>query len=78
MRRVATRPARWIKRFLNDETGVTALECALVAGLIALAVIGAVQPLRQRLVGEFAEVEQALPSKGTSFTVDFTPTGSVK
>jgi Flp pilus assembly pilin Flp len=65
------------KRFLKSETGVTALEYSLAASLIAIALLVAGQALRQRLIGVFAEVEHALPSKGTSFSVDFTPIGSV-
>jgi pilus assembly protein Flp/PilA len=49
-----------VKKFLNDSTGATAIEYALIASLIAVALIGALSALGTRLSGEFSEVSSAL------------------
>ena len=46
--------------FVADETGVTAIEYALIASLIAVFIIGALSALGTKLSSEFAEVGAAL------------------
>ncbi len=48
------------KSFLGDESGATAIEYALIASLIAVAIIGGVTALGTRLSQEFSEVSAAL------------------
>jgi len=48
------------KRFVKDESGATAIEYALIAALIAIAIIGGLQALSGQLNTTFGEVEDAL------------------
>jgi pilus assembly protein Flp/PilA len=48
------------RRFFRDEAGATAIEYALVASLIAVFIIGALQVLGTSISSEFAEVGGAL------------------
>ncbi len=48
------------KRFLNDEEGVTAIEYALIASLIAVVIIGAVRTTGTRVCATFNSVVSAL------------------
>lgn len=48
------------KRFLSDTAGATAIEYALIASLIAVAVISAVQMVGTRINTVFGEVGNAL------------------
>ena len=50
-----------IRRFVNDESGVTAIEYGLIAGLIAVAIIGAVGAVGTDLAGTFNYVGGQLP-----------------
>jgi pilus assembly protein Flp/PilA len=52
--------AKVIARFLGNETGATAIEYALLASLIALALVGALTALGTGLSSEFTEVSGAL------------------
>ncbi len=45
-----------IKRFIANESGATAIEYALIASLIAVAIIGALTTLGTKLSSEFSEV----------------------
>lgn len=45
-----------ITRFLRDETGATAIEYGLLAALIAVAIIGAVQALGTTLATKFSNI----------------------
>ena len=47
-------------RFVRDESGATAIEYALIGGLIALAVIIPVSTIGIKLSGYFSEVSSAL------------------
>ncbi len=47
---------RQIRNFFGDNSGATAIEYALIASLVALAIITAVTSLGSRLSGEFSEV----------------------
>ncbi len=48
-------------RFLKDEDGVTAIEYALIAAFIALAIIIAVQTVGGKISNTFDTVSTALP-----------------
>jgi pilus assembly protein Flp/PilA len=48
------------KAFLSDNSGATAIEYALMASLIALALVTILTNLGTRLSGEFSEVSAAL------------------
>lgn len=45
-----------IIRFAQDESGVAAIEYALIAGLIALVIVGAMGLIRSNLSARFAAV----------------------
>jgi pilus assembly protein Flp/PilA len=49
-----------ITAFLSNDSGATAIEYALIASLIAVAIIGGVTALGTRLSQEFSEVSAAL------------------
>ena len=42
--------SKMIRRFLKDERGATAIEYSLIAGLVALAIVGGVGSLRNQLI----------------------------
>jgi pilus assembly protein Flp/PilA len=47
-------------RFAQDESGVTAIEYGLIAGLIAVVIIGAVTLVGTSVTGQFTAVSTAL------------------
>jgi pilus assembly protein Flp/PilA len=49
-----------VQNFLGDEAGVTAIEYALIASLIAVAIIGAVTTVGTNLSTVFTEVGNTL------------------
>jgi pilus assembly protein Flp/PilA len=49
-----------IKRFLSNESGATAIEYALIAACIALAIITAVNTLGTTLSGKFDSINASL------------------
>jgi pilus assembly protein Flp/PilA len=49
-----------INRFLNDESGATAIEYGLIAALVAVAIITAVTTLGTKLNGTFGNVSAKL------------------
>lgn len=51
----------FIKNFLQDEEGATAIEYGLIAGLIAVVIIGTVTALGGKIDGVFKEIGDALP-----------------
>lgn len=53
--------ARFIKQFIRDEEGVTAIEYGLIAALIAVVIIAAVTLVGTDLVATFTMVSDALP-----------------
>jgi pilus assembly protein Flp/PilA len=53
-------PARMLRNFLKDTSGATAIEYALIASLIALAIIAALNNVSTRLKFVFSEVATAL------------------
>ena len=50
-----------VVRFVREEEGVTAIEYGLIAGLIAVVIIGAVTTLGTKLNAVFTNIANALP-----------------
>lgn len=55
-----------IKKFINDESGVTAIEYALIAALIAVVIIAAVKALGTKISTIFGTVKTTLDSNGAN------------
>ncbi|MPM79543.1 hypothetical protein SDC9_126581 [bioreactor metagenome] len=51
-----------IKRFWKDEEGATAIEYGLIAGLIAVVILGVLQTLGLQLEDLFKAISEALPA----------------
>lgn len=51
-----------IKRFVNDEDGVTAIEYGLIAALIAVVIITAVTTVGSQLATTFSKIGSSLSS----------------
>ena len=49
-----------VRDFLSDESGVTAIEYALIAALIAVAIIGAVTTVGTNMTTVFGEISAQL------------------
>ena len=49
-----------LHRFINDQSGVTAIEYGLIASLVAVAIIGAVSTLGKNLTTVFTQVSGSL------------------
>ena len=49
-----------LTRFLEDETGVTAIEYGLIAALISVVCIGAMTVAGQQLLGVYTRIGNAL------------------
>jgi pilus assembly protein Flp/PilA len=49
-----------VRDFLSDESGVTAIEYALIASLIAVAIIGAVTTVGTNISGTFNTIATTL------------------
>ncbi|WP_179403639.1 Flp family type IVb pilin [Burkholderia guangdongensis] len=54
-----------IHRFLAEEAGVTAIEYGLIAGLIAVVIIGAVSGIGTNLNTIFTNIKTCLASSAT-------------
>jgi pilus assembly protein Flp/PilA len=52
--------SRFMTRFLNDESGATAIEYGLIAALIAVVIIGAVTSVGTKVSSTFTSVAAAL------------------
>jgi pilus assembly protein Flp/PilA len=50
-----------VRRFLRDENGATAIEYAMIAAGIAVAVVGTVTALGTSVSGMFTKVQSAYP-----------------
>jgi pilus assembly protein Flp/PilA len=50
----------FLKKFLADEAGATAIEYALMASLLAIVLVGVLSSLGTRLSGEFSQVSASL------------------
>jgi pilus assembly protein Flp/PilA len=51
-----------INRFVNDESGATAIEYGLIAGLLSIVIIGALQLTGTSLTGVFTAIQGSLDS----------------
>ena len=51
---------KFISRFVKDESGATAIEYGLIAGLISVAIIGVVLTVGTDLTATFTDVSNAL------------------
>jgi pilus assembly protein Flp/PilA len=49
-----------LKAFVGNESGATAIEYALIASLIAVALVGILSALGTKLSSEFSEISSAL------------------
>lgn len=65
-----------LKNFLKDESGATAIEYGLIAGLVSVAAIGALQLMGTSLVDIFTVVQTELDSAAQSATGSGSGTGS--
>lgn len=71
------RLTRFLKRFLRDEQGVTAIEYGLIAALIAVVIIGTVTTVGENLDGVFESIGTSLgTATGGTGTGTGTGTGS--
>jgi pilus assembly protein Flp/PilA len=52
---------KFITKFAQDESGATAIEYGLIAALIAVAVIAALNTLSGKITGTFNKVGNAMP-----------------
>ena len=52
--------SKFVTRFAKDESGATAIEYALIASLIAVALVGILTSLGTKLSSEFSEISSAL------------------
>jgi len=52
-----------ISRFMNDESGATAIEYGLIAALIGVAIIGTVKAVGSSLTSTFQSVDDGLNNK---------------
>lgn len=52
-----------IQKFWNDEDGATAIEYGLIAGLIAVLLVGVLTTLGGGLEATFQSIVEALPGK---------------
>ena len=50
----------YLQRFIDDETGATAIEYGLIASLIAVVIIGSVTILGTKLTATFTKVSGSL------------------
>jgi len=51
-----------ISSFVRDESGATAIEYALIAALLSVAVIATLQSLGTKLKGTYGKINSALPT----------------
>jgi pilus assembly protein Flp/PilA len=51
---------RWMKQFLRDECGATAIEYGLIASLIAVIIIASTRAMGTKLSATFSKVNGAL------------------
>jgi pilus assembly protein Flp/PilA len=53
-----------LERFLRNERGVTAIEYAVIAGLIFLVIVAAIQPIGASLSGAFGQASNGMSGAG--------------
>jgi pilus assembly protein Flp/PilA len=51
-----------ISRFVKDESGATAIEYGLIAGILSVGIAAILPEVRNRLVGAFTTIQNALPA----------------
>ena len=51
---------KFVSRFINDESGATAIEYGLIAALIAVVIVGAVTTIGTKLNTSFGNVGNAI------------------
>jgi pilus assembly protein Flp/PilA len=56
--------SKFVTRFLKDESGATAIEYGLIAALIAVVLVGALQAVGNSLNGTFTEIQTKLDGAG--------------
>ena len=54
--------SKFVSKFINDESGATAIEYGLIAALIAVVIIAAVQLLGTNISKQFGKVAAAIGS----------------
>ena len=52
-----------VSRFMNDESGATAIEYGLIAALVSVGIIAALQSLRDELQGTFGEISDEMATR---------------
>jgi len=52
---------KFLNRFVADESGATAIEYGLIAALIAIVLIAAMNTLGSKISGTFDKVSNAMP-----------------
>ncbi len=52
---------KFAKRFMHDQSGATAIEYGLIAALIAVVLISAVQTLSGKIGGTYNTIGNAMP-----------------
>ena len=62
LKQVTDKSVAQVKHFAEDETGATAIEYGLIAGLIAVAIIAAVTTLGTNLGTLFTNLGKKIPS----------------
>ncbi len=55
-----------INRFVNDESGATAIEYGLIAGLLSVIIIGVLTTMSGNLEGIFTTISDALGTAATT------------
>jgi len=50
-----------LTRFLEEQSGATAIEYALIASLIAMVMLPAIGPVTDALIGVFQQLSAAVP-----------------
>jgi pilus assembly protein Flp/PilA len=53
--------SKFVARFCNDESGATAIEYGLIAALVAVFLVTALNLMSGKLAGTFGKVTAALP-----------------
>jgi pilus assembly protein Flp/PilA len=71
--------SRFISRFVKDESGATAIEYGLIAALIAVVIIGALQTVGGNLTTTYTTVAGAcrMASRGVSSSAGWRPSRRV-
>jgi pilus assembly protein Flp/PilA len=53
-----------LKRFQDDVSGATAIEYALIAGLLSIVIVGSATEIGTRLQAIFTRVNEGFPDQG--------------